>query len=128
MQVPMDTMRTIVALRMARAAIGFSQQEVADLLGMAKTTLARFETMEGGLNAGQLAGLIRLYHDNGITLEFITSNDVMVKVTEVGVAKALSRLQNGAMRRSDRRKPKGLLDMVSHPDAEGSPKKTSPDQ
>lgn len=117
----MNTMRAIVALRMARAAIGLSQQEVADLLGIAKTTLARFETNEGGLNASQLAGLIRLFHDNGITLEFITSNDVMVRVNEGGVEKALSRLQDEAMRRSDRRKPRGLLDPVAHPGAEDSP-------
>lgn len=113
MQEKTVTMRAIVALRMARAALGWSQQEVADLLAMAKTTLARFETMEGGLNATQLSGLVKLYHDHGVSLEFMTSEDVAVTADPMAVGYAFSRLEDEALRRSDRRKPKGLIERAS---------------
>lgn len=103
------TMRAIVALRMARAALGWSQQEVADQLSIAKTTLARFETMEGGLNATQLSGLVKLYHDHGISLEFMALEDVAVTADPMAVRYALSRLEDEALRRSDRRKTRGSV-------------------
>lgn len=107
------TMRAIVALRMARAALGWSQQEVADHLAMAKTTLARFETMEGGLSATQLSGLVKLYHDHGISLEFMALEDVAVTADPTAVSYALSRLEDEALRRSDRRKSRGPIDRGS---------------
>ena len=51
----LDTIKLVVALRCARAAVGMSQEEMADLLGIPKTTLARVETMEGSLRADQLS-------------------------------------------------------------------------
>lgn len=36
----------MVALRAARAAAGWSQEEFAQLMGVAKTTVARIETLE----------------------------------------------------------------------------------
>lgn len=112
------TMKTVVALRMARAALGWSQQEVADQLSMAKTTLARFETLEGGLSIAQLAGLIKLYHGHGVSLEFMTLDDVVVRADPMAVGYALARLEDEALRRSDRRKPRGLLE-TAYADKDG---------
>ena len=38
--------KIIVAIRAARAAIGWNQQEFADRMGVAKSTVARIETLE----------------------------------------------------------------------------------
>ena len=55
MQENLDKIKLVVALRSARAAVGWSQEELAHELGIAKTTIARMETFEGGLRAEQLS-------------------------------------------------------------------------
>ena len=38
--------KIVVAIRAARSAIGWNQQEFADRMGVAKSTVARIETLE----------------------------------------------------------------------------------
>lgn len=107
MQDKSNTIRTIVALRMARASLGWSQEELASQLGIAKTTLARFETMDGGLSADQLTRLIKHYHAHGVEIDFMTTDDVKVSASPQATSHALARLENDSLRRSDRRKVRG---------------------
>ncbi len=111
MQVLFEQAKPVVALRMARACLGWSQEELANKVGIAKTTLARFETLEGGLTAEQLTRLLRLYHQMGVSIEFITSDDVILRASPAALQHASERLQDVNLRRADRRKPKGLLDV-----------------
>ena len=111
MQVLFEQAKSVVALRMARACLGWSQEELANKVGIAKTTLARFETLEGGLTAEQLTRLLRLYHQMGVSIEFITSDDVILRASPAALQHASERLQDVNLRRADRRKPKGLLDV-----------------
>ena len=41
----LDNGRIAVAIRTARTALGWSQQEFADRMGVAKSTIARIETL-----------------------------------------------------------------------------------
>lgn len=99
-----DTVKIAAALRMARAAVGWSQVELAQRLGIAKTTLARAETMDGRLRAEQLTQLMRLYRSMGVDVDFFCLDDLQVKVRKKGLKYSLDRLQDKDLRRSDRKK------------------------
>jgi transcriptional regulator with XRE-family HTH domain len=103
MQENIETVKLIVALRCARAAVGMSQEEMANLIGVPKTTLARVETMEGHLRADQLTKIMRLLRGLGINLDFMYANEVELKVTAKGLETAAARLLDESRRRSDRK-------------------------
>lgn len=122
MQASKDTIRLVVAIRMARVALGLSQQELAEHMGIAKTTLARFETMEGGLSAELLTKMTRFFHLAGVNLDLISSEeDVVVRVTQAGLNLFAQGLLDEERRRSDRRKSKEILDAL---EGFGKPAKT----
>ena len=100
----LDAIRLVVALRAARAAVGWSQEELALHLGMAKTTIARAELMEGGLRADQLAQIVRLYKTLGLEMDFMLGEDVKIRVDADGLKRAQARLMDDARRRADRKK------------------------
>jgi len=104
MQVDYEHVKMVVALRTARAAVGWSQDELAHVTGIPKTTIARFETMEGGLKAAQLATLINTYNSKGIDVEFLRGNKVTIKIDEDALRFSGRRLTDSNRRRSDRRK------------------------
>lgn len=52
-------------MRMGRAALGMSQQEFADALGVAKSTVARNETLEMAMRADTLTAMMRLFRERG---------------------------------------------------------------
>ena len=121
-----DGIRPVLALKMARACLGWSQEELAIHLGISKTVLARFETLEGGLTSEQLTKLLRVYHKMGVIIDFITSDEVRVSVRETALDYAFDRLKDVSRKRSDRRTPRGLLDYVAPeaaPDLEVDPNK-----
>ena len=103
------TFKISVALRVARAAMGWSQDEMARELGMAKTTLARAETAEGNLSAVQLSQILTLYAANGIDIQFMVGNDLTLKINDSGLRKAQAKLIDASTRRSDRAKPIGII-------------------
>ena len=104
MQEIFDSFKIATGLKMARAAVGWSQVEMAEKLGMAKTTLARAETAEGGLRADQLAPILRFFKALGVELDLFSEEHVQVKIDQKGLELALTRLQDDAHRRSDRKK------------------------
>lgn len=104
MQDGFEHAKMAVALRTARAAVGWSQDELARVTGIPKTTIARFETMEGGLKAAQLATLINAYNVQGIDVEFLRGEKVTIKIEGKALRLAQARLTDINERRSDRRK------------------------
>jgi transcriptional regulator with XRE-family HTH domain len=129
MQDKLDEIKLVVGLRMARAAVGWSQVELAERLGIAKTTLARLETLDGGLRADQLAQMIRLYKGMGVDMELFQEDHVSIKVDRETLLQAKARLEDDQLRRTDRKKTgtlfsktiKSAIEQV----AEISPKTTS---
>lgn len=104
MQENLDEIKLVVGLRMARAAVGWSQVELAEKLGIAKTTLARLETLDGGLRADQLAQMIRLYKSMGVDMELFQDDQVSIKVDRETLLQAKARLEDDQLRRTDRKK------------------------
>jgi len=104
MQDKLDEIKLVVALRMARAAVGWSQVELAERLGIAKTTLARLETLDGGLRADQLAQMIRLYKSMGVEMDIFYEDQVSLRVDREALLQAKARLEDDNLRRTDRKK------------------------
>ena len=104
MQDSYEHAKMAVSMRTARAAVGWSQDELARVTGIPKTTIARFETMEGGLKAAQLAALINAYHSQGIEIELWRGDKVTIRIDAKALQFAQSRLTDINERRADRRK------------------------
>ncbi|WP_432414812.1 helix-turn-helix domain-containing protein [Chromohalobacter israelensis] len=92
--------RFALAMRMGRAALGMSQQEFADALGVAKSTVARNETLEMAMRAETLTAMMRVFRDHGIDVDLLGATD---SLTITVTAKGLEALEN---RRMDKGKEK----------------------
>lgn len=98
-----------VALRTARAAIGWNQQEFADEMGVAKSTIARIETLEVSPRADLLLQAMELFGRAGIEVDFFKSENLTLVVTAQALDGAEIRLMDDALRRSDRKGPLTLI-------------------
>ena len=99
----LESGKIVVALRTARAAAGWNQGEFADLMGVAKTTVARIETLEMSARAEYLSKAIRLFREAGVEVDLSELDSVPIKVSMLAVAKAVDDLQDVNKRRKDRR-------------------------
>ena len=99
----LESGKIVVALRTARAAAGWNQGEFADLMGVAKTTVARIETLEMSARAEYLSKAIRLFREAGIEVDLSELDSVPINVSMLAVAKAVDDLQDVNKRRKDRR-------------------------
>ena len=98
-----------VALRTARAAIGWNQQEFADEMTVAKSTIARIETLEVSPKADLLLQAMEVFSRQGIEVDFFRGGNLTVVVDTHALENAELRLMNEALRRSDRKGPLSLL-------------------
>jgi transcriptional regulator with XRE-family HTH domain len=99
-----------VALRAGRTAIGWNQQEFADKLDVAKSTIARVETMESVASATLLMNALHVLKEAGVVVDLLSDEALQFHVEPKALMEAAERLQDEQMRRSDRRKDKGLAD------------------
>lgn len=85
---------------------------------VAKTTIARIETAEGSINADQLPQILRLYKSQGVSIDYMLGEEVTVKVDQIALRQAQVRLSDSELRRSDRKRPLGIIEgMRQQPDA-----------
>ena len=92
-----------VALRTARAAAGWNQGEFALLMGVAKTTVARIETLEMSARAEFISKAMRLFREAGIEVDLYEADSIPIRIKAVAVEKAIADLNDIDKRRSDRR-------------------------
>lgn len=90
-------------MRMARAALGISQLELAELLGVSKITLARVETLETPMKADIFMRAIKLFRDHGVVLDTLSSDALNIIVKQQCFDESLARLKDDSKRRSDRK-------------------------
>ena len=95
-------LKLVIALKMARNAISLSQQEVSSLTNISKTTIARFETLEGNIDSTQLIKLFKLYVSWGVNIDVLSSNGVTVTVSSDGLKRIHEWMQTDCLRRKDR--------------------------
>ncbi|MEA2120091.1 MULTISPECIES: helix-turn-helix domain-containing protein [Halomonadaceae] len=88
-----EKVRFALAMRIARVAMGMSQQEFADVLGVAKSTVARNETLEMAMRADTLTAMLRAMREHGIEMDVLGSpTSLSVKINEEALNKAAERL------------------------------------
>ena len=88
-----EKVRFAMAMRIARVAMGMSQQEFAETLGVAKSTVARNETLEMAMRADTLTAMLRVMRENGIEMDVLGSpTELTVKITQEALSQAALRL------------------------------------
>jgi transcriptional regulator with XRE-family HTH domain len=97
----LQKVRFAVLLRTARVAIGWNQQEFADLLGVAKSSITRMETVEMAMPSIFAMRAMQLFRENGIEFDIFSVDSTSVIITEKALQIAKSRLEDQTLRRSD---------------------------
>ena len=99
-----ESIKIVVALKMARAALGMSQVELAELLSISKITLARVETLETPLKAEIYIRALKVFRELGVDLDVMSSSGVIVQVEPRALQSTLEQFKDDSRRRSDRKK------------------------
>lgn len=88
-----EKVRFALAMRIARVSMGMSQQEFADALGVAKSTVARNETLEMAMRADTLTSMLRVMREHGIEMDVLGSpTSLSVKINQEALDEAAKRL------------------------------------
>lgn len=98
-----DNGKIAVALRTARAAAGWNQQEFADQMGVAKSSVARIETLEMAAKGDFIIKAMRLFREAGVEVDLYAATDLPIKISDSAIAAAVNALKDETKRRSDRR-------------------------
>lgn len=94
-----------VGLKMARAALGYSQEEMSKLIGISKVTLARIETLESSPSLGTFLSAMKILESMGIELNLTgPAGSLEISVSAEAMNRAQETLLSPARRRSDRQK------------------------
>ena len=94
-----------IAIRTARAAIGWSQQEFAEKMGVAKSTVARIETLEMAVRADFIMKAMRVFQGVGVELDLLTTDTIKVVVLEPGIFLATRKLKGSQEHTGDLKQP-----------------------
>ena len=95
--------KVAVAIRMARAAAGINQEDFAQMMRVAKTTIARIETMEMKATAEFLLDCVYFFKSVGIELDMHDYDNLIIRVSNQAINTAASNLEDVTKRRSDRK-------------------------
>ena len=98
-----ENLKIVVATRSARTALGWSQQDLADKLGVARLTVARVETLAVMPKADLVARMLRLFRDSGVTMDTIFSEGMTIHINEQALDEAKARLMDESLRRADKK-------------------------
>lgn len=98
-----DNGKIAVGLRTARAAAGWNQQQFADRMGVAKSTVARIETLEMAARGDFIIKAIRLFRDAGVDMDLSDPQELPIIISKSGISGAIDDLGDQTKRRSDRK-------------------------
>ena len=110
-----------VLLRTGRSAAGWSQDEFAHLLGVAKSTVARAEIMEMPIKAELYLKALRIFKQNGVEVEaLMDTGEIALKISSDGLLKAEEKLLNYSKNRERRKEETQALREVITKDDNGN--------
>lgn len=101
----LDNVRIAVAIKVARTAIGLSQLELAELIGVSKITLARVETLESTLKAESYMQALRVFKERGVYIDPISTDSIHLEITLGCLKTVLDDSKDESKRRSDKKSP-----------------------
>lgn len=99
----LDNGKIAVAVRAARTAIGWNQQEFADKMGVAKSTVARIETMEMAARGDFVIKAIQLFREAGVEVDLSDIRSLPIRISGPAILAAVEALNDQTKRRSDRK-------------------------
>jgi len=102
LQEHLESAKIVIALRAARAAAGWSQQEFAERTGISKSKVARMEMMEAELSVSLLTKILRIYNDVGISVDLFTADELTIAIQPSAFETFQANLSDNSQRRSDR--------------------------
>ena len=102
MQEELDAIKLVVALRTARAIVGWSQVEFADKMKLSKSTVARLETKETDVTFTVMKKILSEYKKMGIVIELLYSDNLNILIEPKALEAFKALLQDEENRRSDR--------------------------
>jgi len=106
MQDDFDVAKLAVALRAARASLGWSQVEFGEIMGISKSTVARLETMEADISLGMLQKILTTYNKLGVSIDILNSESLRFDVDPQAIKTFQKRMADEANRRADRGRAK----------------------
>ena len=98
-----DNGKIAVAIRTARAAAGWNQQDFADLMKVAKSTVARIETLEIAAKGDFVMRAMRLFREKGIDVDLMAPSDLPIRISDFAIADSIDAMKDETNRRSDRK-------------------------
>ena len=81
-----------VAIRAARAAMGWSQQAFAERMGVAKSTIARIETLEIAPKGDFVLRAIGLFREAGLEIDIQSERGIPITIGSGAILSALDQL------------------------------------
>ena len=103
MENSLDNGKIAVAVRTARTALGWSQQDFADRMGVAKSTIARIETMEMAARGDFVIKAVTIFREAGVELDLADTFDLPIRISGPAILSAVEALADESKRRSDRK-------------------------
>lgn len=89
-----------MAFRAARTALGWSQEDAAHHSGLAKTTIARIETISSQNSLSNVFSLISTYQAFGIEISNLMQDTITISINTQAVQEAAQNIKNSERRRS----------------------------
>lgn len=99
-----ENVKIAVFFRASRAALGWTQVEMAKKLEISKTTLARIETLEMIPKGNIVAHALKIFKEAGVVAEPFLEDFISIKIGEEALEEARKRFEDESLRRTDRRK------------------------
>lgn len=99
-----ENVKIAIFLRLARATLGWGQEECAQKIGVSKSTIARVETLEMAPRADFLAKSLRVFKDAGLEIDLFGGDNIHVNVGFRALNEASNKLHRELQARLDKKK------------------------
>lgn len=78
----LDSQKYIVGIKVGRSLLGLSQSDLANMLDVSQSAVARLERFESTLSADMLLVCMRLFKQNGLDIRIAANGDLEVIASE----------------------------------------------
>lgn len=93
-----------MVIKLARTALGLSQQEFVSKMSVSKTTLARIETMEAKVSFDFYMQVTKIINELGVTFDLESSDEIVLRVSAKTQQAVIDIFADENNRRTDRKK------------------------